>query len=111
MSDFYILDGEQRPVKVEGPDAVLEWGRWFEVADEERRVALDEVGGACISTVFLGLDHNWSDDGPPILYETMIFAHGTDLDQETCRYATRSEALSGHEAACQRVREAIKVVA
>jgi hypothetical protein len=47
-----------------------------------------------ISTVFLSLDHNWG-DGPPLIFETMVF--GGKYDQEQERYATETEALAGHE--------------
>ena len=46
-----------------------------------------------VSTVFLGIDHNFG-DGPPILYETMVF--GLE-DEYQCRYETRVEAESGHD--------------
>ncbi len=51
------------------PD-LLKWGRWLESAD--RRVGETIVEGVRVSTVFLGLDHGWG-EGPPILFETMIF--------------------------------------
>src|SRR5215471_17514474 len=38
------------------------------------RVAVTELpNGGRVSTVFLGLDHNYSGVGPPIVFETMIF--------------------------------------
>ena len=50
----------------------LIWARWFETAD--RRVALTEVSGIRVSTVFLGLDYRFSGEGPPLLlFETMTF--------------------------------------
>lgn len=54
-----------------------------------------------VSTVFLGLDHQWG-DGPPLIFETMVFADGDDdlLDwsgAETYRYSTKAEALEGHQ--------------
>jgi predicted DNA-binding transcriptional regulator AlpA len=57
---------------------VLTWARWFETA--ERTVASDHVGDVHVSTVFLALDHNFGLEGPPVLWETMIF--GGELDQE-----------------------------
>jgi hypothetical protein len=49
----------------------------------------------------LGLDHNFSENGPPILYETMVF--GGALDGEQDRYCTREEAVSGHALMVKRV--------
>lgn len=82
------------------PD-LLEWAAWFEEAD--RRVAYTEVGHARISTVFLGLNHRYSGDGPPILWETMVF--GGDLDQEQDRCAgSREQAEAMHARMVERVR-------
>ena len=91
----YILDAQQQPV--EEPD-LLTWGRWMETAD--RHVAVDQVGDAKVSTIFLGLDHRFG-DGPPVLYETMVF--GGPLDMKRERYATRDEAIAGHAAMLARV--------
>jgi hypothetical protein len=86
---------------------IIEWARWFETAD--RTVAKTEVGPARVSTVFLGLDHNWSinPDAPPLLFETMIFA---DLDgsSDYCnRYSTWFEAERGHALAVEHTRAAL----
>lgn len=92
MNDYYILkDGE--PVKASG---VIEWGRWWEANKYQRRIAYDELRGCRISTVFLGLDYNWG-EGPPLLYETMIFGGEHDEWQE--RASTKVEALQIHERA------------
>lgn len=68
MLDKYILIG-QTPVLC---DDSLEWARWFEDPNN-RRIRLTQVGPYFISTVFLGLDHNFMFAGPPILFETMIW--------------------------------------
>lgn len=51
------------------------------------------VGGVSVSTVFLILDHNYF-DGPPVLFETMVF--GGEDDQYQARYCTYEEAVLGH---------------
>jgi hypothetical protein len=67
---YYILDKEGRPVAVE---SILEWAPWFE--DAHRVVALTEIDeGRSVSTVFLGINHAF-DNGPPILWETMLFTY------------------------------------
>lgn len=69
----------------------------------DRRVALDEDGATNtrVSTVFLGIDHRCAYlDGPPVLYESMVFRDGEDCDQE--RYCTRAEALVGHARMCSK---------
>lgn len=86
---FYLLDG-QTPVVC---DDIQEWGQKFGGVD--RRVALDEIDDIRISTVFLGLDHNYSSYGPPLLFETMVFISD---DSERCeRYATWDAAAAGHK--------------
>jgi|SRR6185503_9265685 len=97
---FFKLDGKQ-PVRVAD---TLEWARWFEDF-EGRRVACDEIGDVRVSTVFLGLDHQYG-DGPPLLFETMVF--GGPLDGEMDRYSTWDEAAAGHVAMTVRVTLAAK---
>jgi len=92
----YILDG-----KVPVPcDDVLSWGKEYEKQD--RKVAQNKIGDANISTVFLALDHNWG-EGPPILFETMVFGGKHDQYQE--RYSTWEEAEAGHAKALKMVKE------
>lgn len=99
MSDKYILDGHNAvPV-----DDLLEWGKWMQTA--KRHVAQDEpLPGVRVSTVFLGLDHRFSSDGPPLIFETMVF--GGELDQEQERYSTWDEAERGHAAILEKVKAA-----
>ena len=52
---------------------------------------------AVISTVFLGLDHNPTGRGQPVLFETMIF--GGWHDEFQVRYRTYDEAEAGHKRA------------
>lgn len=90
---LYILV-DRKPVAV---DDTLTWGRMYERM-AERRVAEDvieqpEHAPVRVSTVFLGIDHNWF-GGPPLLFESMVF--GGPLDQEMRRYSTWDEAVAGH---------------
>ena len=89
MIDHWILVG-QTPVPE--PD-LLTWAAWFESAD--RVVFQSEIPGGMVSTVFLGLDHNFSQVGPPLLFETMIFRDGAD-DGEQWRCSTWMEAEAQH---------------
>ena len=62
---------------------------------EIQRVAVDQITEEChVSTVWLGLNHQWG-DGPPMIFETMIFG-ASFLDGECERYSTEQEALEGH---------------
>ena len=67
------------------------------IFEADRIVAQDKQLDVMVSTVFLGLDHNYG-DGPPLIFETMIF--GGPLDQWQDRYSTEEEAKLGHERAC-----------
>jgi hypothetical protein len=58
-----------------------------------------------VSTVFLGLDHGHG-GGPPVLWETMIFAHGQEFDQDQDRYTSHEDAVRGHHETVNRVRAA-----
>jgi hypothetical protein len=88
MSGHYILVGHQ----VVSCSDLLTWARWFESAD--RHVKLTEQGDVSVSTVFLGLDHGFRDEGPPIVFETMVFVGHSSEDCE--RYSTWEEAEEGH---------------
>jgi hypothetical protein len=92
MSYRYILDAK-KPVECED---LLTWAKWFETAN--RHVAVEERDGVRVSTVFLGHDHRFGGDGPPILFETMIFGGPNDQDQDW--YSTWEEAEAGHAAMC-----------
>lgn len=91
MSDKYILVG-MTPVKCD----LLTWAAWFENS-EHRRVAHEERNGVRVSTMFLGIDHQWG-EGPPLLYETMIFGGAHDQYQERCSTWEQAEAM--HATAC-----------
>jgi hypothetical protein len=74
------------------------WATWFEDDPEARNVALTCTERYDVSTVFLGLDHNFTGVGPPILFETMVFPKYGDMNERACeRYATWDEAVAGHE--------------
>jgi len=82
---------------------MLVWAKWCGEG-ERRRVQQDIFNGKCnVSTVFLGLDHSFSDEGPPILFETMIF--GGVFSEYQDRYATWDEAEEGHKKALNMILE------
>lgn len=97
MIGTYILDGHT-PVPCE--DTVT-WGHWFKKA--KRHVALDEVDGHRVSTVFLGIDHSFS-GGTPILFETMVFRGYSSSDLACERCSTWEQAEAQHAAMVARVR-------
>ena len=94
MNDKYILDGHT-PVICNN---LMEWAEWMEKGD--RVVAKTNIGEVRVSTVFLGIDHNYLGD-KPLLFETMIF--GGKYDEEMQRYSTWDEAEKGHRKMTERV--------
>ena len=92
VSRWYNLDGDTPvPVIAEAVD----WkGRWQ---------IKTTVNDSTVSTVFISLDHSFG-DGPPLLFETLVF--GGPLDDECERYSTKAEAEEGHTKWVQRVLEA-----
>ena len=84
---YILVDGEPRPAEL------MEWAEWFETAD--RTISRTEQDGVVVSTVFLGIDHNFGSRGAPVLWESMVF--GGPLDGEEQRYTSAEAAKHGHE--------------
>lgn len=96
----YILDNSGNPVPE--PD-IVKWADWFK--SKERQVAVDQVGGSTVSTVFLGLDHNFRGTGPPVVWETMVFSGPMSGDQDRCS-GSREQAEAMHTRMVERVKSA-----
>lgn len=95
------------------PAEISEWAAWSERTYREpfteggRVVARDELpGNVVVSTVFLGLDHNHTGVGEPVLFETKIFGGPHNNFQE--RYCTYLQALAGHDQALAVAQEEAK---
>lgn len=102
---MYILDEKHNPVVEED---VHKWGEFIQDIKNKvvKKTEIYHHGNIEVSTVFLGLNHNFSREGRPILFETMIF--GGLLDQHQWRYCTWEDALIGHENACLLVKNLMK---
>lgn len=98
MNGQYILEGKI-PKKI---DDLHEWAKSFE--SQNRTVAKTNIGEILISTVFLGLDHQYG-EGDPLLFETMVF--GIDDDEYQERYSTWEQAEEGHNKAIEFVKSKI----
>lgn len=96
MNGHYILDENKQPVQV---NDFIQWAKWFQTTN--RTVAKTRVGDINVSTVFLGVDHNFRYDGRPILWETMVFSG--PMNEECERYTSFEEAEWGHEQMVKRV--------
>jgi len=79
------------------------YGTFIELMADDgyRRVALDEFDDQRVSTVWLGIDHNFY-HGPPVIFETMIF--GGEHSGEMRRYPSEGQALQGHREAVNNLR-------
>jgi len=98
MSRNYILNKWGRPQKVVD---IFQFAAWFENTD--RSVAETQIGRKVrVSTVFLGIDHNFTGKGKPVLWETMIF--GGPYDEWCKRYTSERDAKSGHKDAVKLAR-------
>lgn len=122
---YILVDGVVTPCL-----NALAWARWVE--DHDHQVARTQVGPLEISTVFLGINHDFFGEGPPLVFETMVF--GNDPSDEepdpltieifdaarrkgisittrdsvvgtTERYSTFEQARRGHEQVVERVFE------
>lgn len=90
MSGHYILQG-----RAAVPCDLMTWARWLETARDSRIVARTNISeGVTVSTVFLGLDHQWGAGGPPLIFETMVFGGPNDSLEERC--STYDEAEEQH---------------
>lgn len=88
--NWYKLDKNLNVVRCQNMEDIREWSR-------NRRMKFTSLSaGVEVSTVFLGLDHNFGGGGPPVVFETMVF--GGAYDQKCARYCTWDECLAGHDA-------------
>jgi hypothetical protein len=85
----YILE-DKTPVLCED---LIAWDKFM--STESRRVKATVTKNGWISTVFLGLDHNLSVEGEPLLFETMIFYGPLNMYMQRC--STWDEAEIQHE--------------
>lgn len=92
MKNFYAILKDREVVIVESG---VEWARFFEDF-ANRRVTESHHGDIMVSTVFLGLNHQY-EHGPDLWFETMIFGGPNDGYQD--RYTTYAQAELGHEIA------------
>ena len=87
---------------------LLTWAKLLEKKGYKRVAETTLKNGKYISTIWLGLDHNFFIGGPPLMFETMVFESkhkrrkilgklGDDLS--TIRYSTLKQAKAGHKKA------------
>ena len=112
MSDDDFLDRVDKDVydRDGNPISYRQWGRLRE-HEVYRRVALTRFGlppnDVSVSTVWIGIDHSYLREGPPLIFETMVF--GGALDGEQWRYTTARQAQIGHDEVVKLVRTELDV--
>ena len=98
--NYILVDGEP----VAEPD-ILKWAQWYETHRFDWHLSDALAESVQVSTAFLSLDHNFGASGKPVLWESMVF--GGELAGECERYTSQADAIAGHAAMCQRVRDAL----
>ena len=107
LDAYYILDGKK--VLRVGRETCYRWLAKTRGLPMGKVVKQQDIDRFWVSTVFLTRDHNYSDEGPPIVFETMVFARkeNGELDmggEYTDRCATYEEAEQMHKRVCDEVR-------
>lgn len=103
---YYKLDENKNVV----PSSLEEWAKFIEgkFPTNYRHVGDEFINGKRISTVFLGLCHNWNPSSSiPIVFETMIFDGDESLNYQE-RYSTWQQAEEGHQRAVEWVNNGCK---
>ena len=100
MSSFYDRKGK--------PIDVTTWSKGFENNGRDKLVRRDDLAnGIVISTVWLGIDHNFG-VGPPLIFESMIFSDKRDTPKaelDCIRYSTEKQAIAGHKRLVEKWRD------
>lgn len=95
MKNLYYILVDKGPVAISDLE---EWNEFFE--SDGRRVDLTETPNGTVSTVFLGIDHQFG-EGPSILFETLI--SGGDYDFVMIRYHTWDDAKKRARYNCSQI--------
>lgn len=105
-SMYYKLDENKNVL----PSSLEEWSTFMEgrLPTNYRHVGDETINEYRISTIFIGLCHNFDlFSGIPIVFETMVF-EGEKSDVYMERYSTWQEAEEGHKRAVEWVKNGCK---
>lgn len=98
LSIYYRLNEDNKAI----PCSLLEWSDYIKSPVLSRIVKQEQILDHMVSTVFLGINHNFFDDGKsPHIFETMIFPKETLSDIYCERYSTWEQAEKGHQKAIE----------
>ena len=100
--DMWVMNPDH---SVEPVETLEEWAKRFD--PDTRQVGSTKLtDGRWLSTVFLGINHQFHGAGPPLLFETAILAE--DGAEVVERYASFDDAEIGHRGHLKRL-QAVKV--
>jgi hypothetical protein len=87
--------------------AEISAGDWAAKSEDKdyKSIAIERVGTYRVSTVWLGIDHRYCKEGPPTIFETMVFDGDGFTDRYCDRYTTENDARAGHARAVAGVRD------
>lgn len=95
---YYILDDDHHVI----PVTAEEWEIWFR--ENKQWVGFtDFTDKLWVSTMFIGLNHQFDENGPPLVFETLV--RGGPLDGTGRRYSSWDDAEVGHKMFVKKVRE------
>ena len=84
------------------PVTLMAWAYLMDDASYKRVAETTLPNGQWVSTVWVGLDHQFG-EGPPLIFESMVFPNTTEFSElDVQRYHTEAEALAGHAALCEK---------
>jgi hypothetical protein len=97
-TDKYRRDGTAYP---DGQYGLFQWAK--DQQNHQYKVVRQETlpNGYWVSTVWLGLNHNFG-EGPPLIFETMVTNPAGDWEDYQERYSTEQEAMEGHKRTVRR---------
>ncbi len=97
MSKFYDKEGNEI--------SLLEWGNLFENKEYKRVSSTHLKNGIWVSTIWLGMDHNYFGEGENgiKIFESMAFSPGKLGELDCVRYSNLKEAINGHVKMCQKL--------
>jgi hypothetical protein len=90
------FDRQGQPIDSEAANRLLGDIAYSRVARTEITSSSDPIVKIEVSTVWLGVNYNFTEDGPPIIFETMVFGGDEDQDHMMWRWSTEAEARAGH---------------
>lgn len=93
-----VYDKQGIPISMERYGELSSERGYQRVARTKVMDAADPAKTYDVSTVWLGFDHSFGLSGPPVIFETMVFAEGSSADLDCERYSTETEAREGHTA-------------